>query len=73
MLVNVFLSFYLSVFNALFNQPHLAQRYRITLMLKGVHESKIYFEVQLGVNKLERENIHHMSRCIVEHIVHTEV
>ena len=36
------------------NQPHLAQCYsrsrRIALMLYGAHESKIYFEVQLGVN-----------------------
>ena len=35
------------------NQPHLAQCYsrRIALMLYGEHESKIYFEVQLGVKK----------------------
>ena len=38
-------------------QPHLAQCYsrRIALMLNGIHihESKIYFEVQLGVNCVE--------------------
>ena len=35
-------------------QPHLAQCYsrRIALMLNCLHESKIYFEVQLGVNYL---------------------
>ena len=35
-------------------QPHLAQCYsrRKALMLNSVHESKIYFTVQLGVNKL---------------------
>ena len=35
-------------------QPHLAQCYsrRIALMLNSVHESKIYFEIELGVNKL---------------------
>ena len=33
-------------------QPHLAQCYfpRVALMLYSVHKSKIYFEVQLGVN-----------------------
>ena len=33
-------------------QPHLAQGYsrRIAPMLNGVHERKIYFEVQLGEN-----------------------
>ena len=35
-------------------QPHLAQCYsrRIALISYGVHQSKIYFEVQLGVNKV---------------------
>ena len=39
-------------FHDLIYQPHLAQCYsrRIALMLNGVHESKIYFEVQLDVN-----------------------
>ena len=68
-------------FFAPFLQPHLAQCYsfRIALIVNGVHESKIYFAVQLGVNKLvsggslEGENIHHASRCFLEQIFHTEV
>ena len=36
------------------NQPHLVHCYSrsIALMLYGVNKSKIYFEVQLGVNKV---------------------
>ena len=60
-------------------QPHLAQCYsrRISLMFNGVHESKIYFTVQLGANNiswpLEGEIIHHASRCFVEEIFYTNV
>ena len=38
--------------SVMMTQPHLAQCYsrRIALILYGVHERKIYIEVQLGVN-----------------------